>query len=280
MKKLFLIIILIFAVIGILLLGSILYVTRYKITVVDTVQSADEVYEAVLQAVGDPGWPFGPAPGQLVLKKNNLVISKTDFMIANDGAPFSAGAWSVTWFDDYVKITLSGKEQYDELIILYYDGKVERLRLTTHWGIETETAGSSVAEDMTASEDDSDYEFSSEQQLINDGYRAIYKLFSDNSIDNFEIYYGASESSSRCILSEDENTIDYLVYNGQSENEKCGLYVYYQSKKNADGTCSYTDGTIVDIYAYAYENGEVVSSGITYWNNTGSEYYQKITGEK
>lgn len=71
-----------------------------------------------------------------------------------------------------------------------------------------------------------------------------------------------------------------MVYDGQSENERCGLYVCYQSVKNNDGSWYYTNGTIVDIYAYVYENGDVISSGKTDWSDIGSEAFQEITGEK
>ena len=74
--------------------------------------------------------------------------------------------------------------------------------------------------------------------------------------------------------------IEYVVYDGQSEHERCGLYVCYQSVKNNDGSWYYTNGTIVDIYAYVYENGDVISSGKTDWSDIGSEAFQEITGEK
>ena len=74
--------------------------------------------------------------------------------------------------------------------------------------------------------------------------------------------------------------IEYVVYDGQSGNERCGLYVCYQSVKNNDGSWYYTNGTIVDIYAYVYENGDVISSGKTDWSDIGSEAFQEITGEK
>lgn len=44
----------IFAAMAALLLGSIMYITRCKVTVVDSVKSADGIYEVVLQAVGEP----------------------------------------------------------------------------------------------------------------------------------------------------------------------------------------------------------------------------------
>lgn len=261
---------------SLLFLVSLLWVTHYTVTVVDTDQSADGVYGVILLAVGEPEWRFGSAPGQLVLGKGERIVSKADFEIDARGESFGARSWSVTWYDDHVEIILSGRGQYDELVALYYDGQIERCRLTTQWGRHID---SHAAEDVTDLEDDPEYELFPDEQLINDGYQAIYRLFSDSPIDNFEVFYGAKESSSRCILSEDENTVEYMVYNGKSENEKCGLYVRYQSAKNADGTWSNADGTIVDIYAYVYESGDVVSSGKTHWGDIGSEAYREITGE-
>lgn len=283
MKRAFKIVIIIFGIFAIIvamLLGILWYKMHYKVSVVDTIQSSDGNYELILQSVGEPYWPFGAAPGRLVLKSGETVVTRTSFEIANDGTSFSERAWSVTWYDDYVEIILSGSEQLDELVTLYYDGQVERSRLTTHYGVESESTSDNIVKDTTDTEDDSEIELFPDEWQITAGYQAIYEIYSDNSIDNFEVYYGASESSTRCVLSENENKIEYLVYIGKSENEKCGLYVYYQSNKNVDGTWSYANGTIVDIYAYVYENGDIVNSGKTNWSDVGSEAYQEITGEK
>lgn len=43
---------------------SIVYVTEYKITTCDTAVSPDEQYKLILQAVGEPDWPFGSASGR------------------------------------------------------------------------------------------------------------------------------------------------------------------------------------------------------------------------
>lgn len=257
-------------------LGNIIYITRYKVTVVDTAQSADGVYEIILQKVGEPHFPFGDAPGRLVLKQDEMIISKADFGIANDGASFSERAWSVTWYDEYVEIILSGSEQSDEQVDLYYDGRVER---NQHWGIDIGNVDSDAAADATDTADDLEDESFPDEQLINNGYMAIYHLFSDSGIDDFQVHYGAKAFSSRCILWEDENTIEYLVYSGRSENEKCGLYVRYQSEKNADDTWSNAEGIIMDIYAYVYESSDVVSSGKTHWGDVGAEAYRKATND-
>ncbi len=269
----------IFAIMGIVLLGSLWYKTHDEVAIIDTVQSSDGNYELLLQSVGEPYFPFGEAPGRLILQNGKTVVAKTDFEIANDGASFSAQAWSVTWYDDHVEAVLSGEEQLDELVTLYYDGQVEQSCLMTHHGVETRNASDDIAEDASDSEEDIKGELFPDEWQITAGYQAIYELYSDNSIDHFEVSYGASESSTRCVLSENENTVEYLVYSGNSENEKCGLYVHYQSDKNNDGTWSYTDGTIVNIYAYVYESGDVVGSGKTQWEDAGSEAFQKATEE-
>lgn len=282
MKTAFKIVIIIFGIFTmmvIMLLGSLWYQTHDEVAIVDTVQSSDGNCKLILQSVGEPYFPFGDTPGRLILQNGETVVAKADFEIANDGASFSARTWSVTWYDDHVEVVLSGEEQFDELVTLYYDGQVEQSCLTTHHGVETKNASNDITEDASDSEEDIKAELFPDEWQITAGYQAIYELYSDNSIDHFEVYYGASEFSTRCVLSENETTVEYLVYSGKSENEKCGLYVHYQSDKNNDGTWSYTDGTIVDIYAYVYESGDVVVSGKTQWEDAGSEAFQKATEE-
>lgn len=126
----------IFALITAALFGVIFYKTRYEAVVVDSVQSSDENYELLLQSIGEPYFPFGAAPGRLVLKNDETVVAEANFEIANDGGPFSADVWSVTWYGDRAEVILSGEEQYDELVALYYNGQVERSNLTTHYGVE------------------------------------------------------------------------------------------------------------------------------------------------
>lgn len=114
-----------FALLLVILFGSLVYITHYKVDTVDTQESPDGVYELKLQSVGDPYFPFGDAPGQLVLSEEDSVISKTSFEIANDGARFTEDSWSITWYDSYVEVVLSGKDQFDERFRL----KVKRLTL-------------------------------------------------------------------------------------------------------------------------------------------------------
>lgn len=106
------------------------YVTNYKKVTVDTSVSPDGKYELTLQAVGEPDWPFDSASGGLVLKKGKDKISQTDFELYNDGGNISSSCWKVTWYEDYVEIILSGEEQSDEQVILYFDGTKDSRQLT------------------------------------------------------------------------------------------------------------------------------------------------------
>lgn len=104
-----------------MLWGSFYYVYKYKKTTCDTVVSPDRKYELVLQAVGEPEWPFGSTSGRLVLQEGKNKIAARDFELRNDGASLNSDCWEVAWYDDYVEIVLSGREQSDEIVLLYFD---------------------------------------------------------------------------------------------------------------------------------------------------------------
>ncbi len=104
------------------------YTVNYKKTTCDISVSPDGKYELTLQAVGEPDWPFGSASGRVALKKDDQEISNVEFELHNDGGSISNRCWTVTWYDEYAEVTLSGEEQSDEHVLLYYDGKTERRR--------------------------------------------------------------------------------------------------------------------------------------------------------
>lgn len=100
---------------------SISYITNDKKITCDTSISKDGKYTLLLQMIGEPDWPFDSVSGRLVLKKGKDKISQTDFELRNDGGNINSNCWKVTWYEDYVEIILSGKEQFDKQIILYKD---------------------------------------------------------------------------------------------------------------------------------------------------------------
>ncbi len=258
---------------------TVLYPAYYKTEVVDVQRSPDGAHQVTLQSVGTPYFPFGSAPGRLILSGDESVISRARIEIANDGGSFTENSWSVAWYDDRVEITLSGSEQLDELVSLYFDGRTESVRLDTHYGKITESGTAERTDHADEAEDDTEQELFSGQQQIEDGYLALYEFLSNGCSNSFELYYGASESSTRCVVCEYADTAEYLVYNRNSQNDACGLYVYYRCGICADGTWDYDNGNILDIYAYVYESGDIVSSGKAQWEDVASAAYQEVTGE-
>ena len=104
-----------------LLIGSYVYVTKYKITDIDASVSPDGKYEVLFQSVGDPDWPFGHSHARITLKQDDKTIEQFKFAVANDGGVLHPENWHVSWDDTCVIITISGEEQDDALYTLYYD---------------------------------------------------------------------------------------------------------------------------------------------------------------
>lgn len=112
---------------------------------------------------------------------------------------------------------------------------------------------------------------------IDDGYQMIRsKIFPDLYIS--EERYDA-KGNSYYVMKEDASSLEYLAYDRDSKNGKCGLYVLYQVSKDSDGSYSPSDATIEDIYAYNYVSGVVVDSGRKSWSDAGSDEYRQMTGE-
>ena len=258
-------------------LGYVRYKTRYEAEQISVSTSPDGDYELVIYSVGDPDFPFGAAHGRLVLKGKEKTVAYRSFEVANDGARFYDGDLETTWYIDRVEVVVSGSEQRDELVTMRFNGQTSSRRLTTRYTEKASGDSRENAESSTDSSVDPDVNDQPENKEITVGYQAIFEKYSDATAGKFEVYYGASESSSRCILSESDTTVEYIVYDGKSENEKCGLYVRYRTEKGGDGTYDYGSAEIEDIYAYVFSSGEVISSGKTNWEDTGTDEFERAT---
>ena len=266
--------------------GYVRYKTRYEAEQISVSMSPDGDYELVIYSVGDPDFPFGAAHGRLVLKGKEKTVAYMPFEVANDGARFDDSDIETTWYIDRVEVVVSGSEQHDELVIMYFDGQTSSRRLTTRYGREDTIIEKGSEQDSATTEKasgdsrenaESSTDSSVDPDVNTSGYQAIFEKYSDATAEKFEVRYGASESSSRCILSEDDNSVEYIVYDGKSENGKCGLYVRYRTEKGRDGTYAYSSAEIKDIYAYVFSSGEVISSGKTNWEDTGTDEFERVT---
>ncbi len=107
-----------------LLIGSFIHDTRYRISDIDAAASPDGRYEIVFQAIGEPDWPSGYSHAGIVLKRNGKIVAKRKYNVSNDGGVLLPDNWSVSWEENCVKVIISGEEQSDELYTFFFDGTV------------------------------------------------------------------------------------------------------------------------------------------------------------
>lgn len=128
------------------------------------------------------------------------------------------------------------------------------------------------------SEDPSEETKTDSSDKISDGYTKIIEdYYPDDQNTAYEDY--DAKGNSYYVVKEDDKTITILIYNRDSKNGNCGLYVLETAEKETDGSYSVTDAEIEDIYAYEYMTGKTVSSGMKDWSDLPGEEYRELTGE-
>ncbi|WP_071705157.1 YcxB family protein [Murdochiella vaginalis] len=151
---------------------------------------------------------------------------------------------------------------------------------------ETEADAAEPADGGTsenpASDNNSDAQHStnadSEAEKIRNGALKIFDAYFAAKGSTFRENYTA-KGNAYFILQESDAAITYLQYDRDSQNGSCGLYVLWKASKTAEGSWSPTDAQMQNTYAYEYRTGALAESGKTNWSDTGSEEYQKLTGE-
>ncbi len=134
-----------------------------------------------------------------------------------------------------------------------------------------------TADNSSSGETDAGYDTGDpEEALIDNGYQAIHDKYFQS--DNFKMDYNA-KGNSYVILKEESGSLTYLIYDRDSANNKCGLYVLFETPVADDGSYSLTDATMQDMYAYDYNTGAIAASGKKDWSDTGSKEFQELAGE-
>lgn len=130
----------------------------------------------------------------------------------------------------------------------------------------------------------SNYDEYQNVKKIMEGEYAIYETISEN-YENIETIYQlpkekySAKGVPELIVFENDEFVDYLVYDRRSANDKCELYVLYRSEKDLETGQILDNQEIMDMYAYHIQEKSVVRSGKTSWGDLGSEEYMLITGE-
>ena len=137
-------------------------------------------------------------------------------------------------------------------------------------------------EEETAEEEDID-----EEEHVESVYemqaRLIYEeIRTQEDVGEFNVEYNA-KGAEYYSLGEDGSYSYTLVYDRDSRNGACSLYVLYRSPYDgASGTYyPYTDTMtqIMDIYAVEKETLEIIPSGRKTWSDPGNSEYREAVGE-
>lgn len=126
-------------------------------------------------------------------------------------------------------------------------------------------------------EDSSESDYTKDARLIYENVLAPEKVgesFSTEYDARGREYYPLGEDGVYCYT---------LVYDRDSENGACRLYVLYRSPYDQENGSyySYLDSMtqIMDIYAVVKETGQIIPSGKKAWSDVGGEEYRKAVGE-
>lgn len=240
------------------------YVNLYSASDIETKISPDDKYEIIFQNVGLPDFPFGYSHAKIILKEGNKIITKQRFDVANDGVALVPGNWEVTWQQDCVQVVIKGSEQHKILYTFYYDGGIDCETLA-ELGINYNVSVSEKPEIVQET-------LSLEEQRILDGLIKIYEMIAaDTGVDENDITYTA-KCIPKIVISEDS----YILYDRESRNGKCALYVLYQEDNDGE---SASEPEIVEMYAYEYDSERIIIADRHSWSDAGTYEYQTVTGE-
>ena len=211
-----------------LLYGAFIYMIEYHVATVD--KKSYNGYEVIMQSVGSPLF-FSSADGRLLLKKNDTIINKTDFVLSDDGGSIRKAVWSVSWYKDHVSVVIRGSEQDDMLYSLYYNGNTKNSIIPSQDGITTK-------DDMAGQDAD---EIRKELRMVAD-----YLHYDD-------IKYGTSAKGwMYAVVYNKDGVTRHLNYYETHEHE----YAYEETK----------NGTTIVLGFYKIENGQVIDEHTTAWH--------------
>lgn len=257
-----------------------IYSSQYAVSTVDRSVSPDERYTVVLQTVG---WQ----EARLTLRKSGEKISVFNFPYGDDLLNIEADEWSCEWETDRAEVIIYDPIKEDRLVRLYFDGEVSDGFLGTYFGkpVNKDPQGDPDAQN---GEQHNEAPALSAEQLktindINTGYSAVLAYLSSGPSGSSAIseipQIKNDMEYDRIVLAESTSSIEYIQYDRESANGRCGLYAHFICEKGSDSTWDTSSAQMLDLYAYDRESGSVIPSGKTDWETAGSEAYAQAAGE-
>ena len=202
-------------------------------------------------------------------ERNNLLFIGRQFAsIPIDVS--SSGSYSVYWQNDVVTfVGCTYDHAHQRVVSIDFDsGK----QLENY---EFSSVGSSV--DIQGTDENiqgTDDNLAQQNNQITKGLVAIAHHYGSGKAEEKDITYTA-KGVPKLVLNKDAKQITYVLYDRESANGKCALYVVYKAELAA----SDTEPEIGDMLAYEYSTENVISSGKRDWADTGSLEYCTAIGE-
>lgn len=227
---------------------------------IDTCLSPDCSRELVLQKRShNPQQSYGV----LVLRQKGHQPIGADFSSVIDVNNLHLYQQDVTWSDDRVQACFGFSHQPQVQVTIWFDGR-------TQVDVKPVPEAPLATPAPALSWEDQEY-------IEWAGYRAIFDQFFGGASSFTEGW--DAKGHSQVILSEDDSAVELLVYDRQSANGACALYVHWRCPRGADGTWSLQDGAMQNTFAYVIADGQVIPSGKTGWAEPSYPSFQAITGE-
>ncbi|ERI06574.1 hypothetical protein HMPREF9069_00131 [Atopobium sp. oral taxon 810 str. F0209] len=198
-------------------------------------------------------------------RENSLFIGRQFGSVPiNDGFPtVSRGNYSVYWQNNVVTfVAFTDDNARQRVVSIDFDSGKQ----LENYEFSSDGSGNDI--------EGTDDNLAQQDNQINKGLVAIAHHYGNAKAEEKDITYSA-KGVPKLVLNKDAKQITYVLYDRESNNGKCALYVVYKEEL-AD---SDTEPQIVDMLAYEYSTEKVISSGKHDWADTGSSEYRTATGE-
>ncbi len=136
----------------------------------------------------------------------------------------------------------------------------KREELEKYSGHQHENQEESTKNDVTTI----DEEAAEKSKKIEEGYLKVYETYIKETDGQYRQDYNA-KGYSYIVTYDDKTQIRYLMYDRDDDHGTKAQYVYFQNKKNPDGSWSSMNSEILDMYQYDYESKEVKDLEKTSW---------------
>ncbi len=265
-----------------LVVGIMIYQTKYKVTQIGTYTTSDGRYSVEIMQIGEPDFPFGAAHCKMELFADKKSVSRYSFSVYDDGASAGTNNFEVYFQSENVQIIVSGSEQPDTIYRLFYDGNV------TEEVIGKATEKEPTAPYVFGAEDSGNYDEDMvldeyEDQKIKEEYEAIFEyLITEGALSDLETaagesgkspelqFYYSAKGEEWAIVYRYEMLIDgktayaeqELRYNKNVDGED--EFVYQENYRFEDGNEA-KSSVILDFFMVNTQTLEVTDTGRTTW---------------